>query len=381
MTFFSRFPRRAWIWIALAIVITVPFWIFPLDIAAARAFHRPELADPWPVAQEGWALFFYRSAPALSVVWMVLALSLCVTALARSRHSQLWKAGVFMCLTMAIGPGLVVNGILKDHAGRYRPRQVEELGGTHDYAPPLSFALHEGHSFPCGHCSVGFIFGTLVLVLPRGKRLAKAALFTFSLLLGSALGLGRMAAGAHFFSDVLWAGLIVWGSAWVSYHLVYEVGGEKWQKILAAGKARRRTVAVLAVVAVAFTFSVLAATPFDKKLAGELPATGTGTLVVEVPNLPVRIETAEGIVSSYAGDFRGFGFPNRRITATISSREGAQVLSVRRSGLFTDLEGTVTLLIAANGPSKIVLCGDPEAKAGVMTLAGRKVEIATQSGR
>jgi hypothetical protein len=38
--------------------------------------------------------------------------------------------GLFILLSVILGPGLLVNLVFKDHWGRPRPRQVVALGGT-----------------------------------------------------------------------------------------------------------------------------------------------------------------------------------------------------------------------------------------------------------
>ena len=45
------------------------------------------------------------------------------------------KAWLFLFLGLLVGPGLVVNGILKDHWGRARPAEIIEFGGTAHFSP------------------------------------------------------------------------------------------------------------------------------------------------------------------------------------------------------------------------------------------------------
>lgn len=126
-----------------------------------------------------------------------------------------WRqAALFLLLTLAIGPGLIIHAILKDHWGRPRPKQVIEYGGQQFFR-----AFYEPHfsqpepskSFPCGHCSMGFYFFALALL---GKHYQNKYLYYAGM--GMALGLGgflsfvRIAQGGHFFSDTLVSALIMW---------------------------------------------------------------------------------------------------------------------------------------------------------------------------
>ncbi len=192
----------------LTVVGTALFWVTNLDLAAARHFHQPASSDPWPLAGQAICQVFYRSAPWITGSLAVCASALLVAGLVRRGSRRMRLYGLFILLSVILGPGLLVNGLFKDHWGRPRPRQVQELGGAYPYVPPLLRAATPGKSFPCGHCSVGFLYALGWWIWRRQhSRLARASLAA-GLGLGSLLGLGRMAAGGHFLSDVMWAGLI-----------------------------------------------------------------------------------------------------------------------------------------------------------------------------
>ena len=127
----------------------------------------------------------------------------------RNNRRQSKRSALFLLLTMLLGPGLLVNAVLKEHAGRPRPRAVVEFGGEEQYRAPWHFG-GKGHSFPCGHCSVAFCYGAFYPLLSRRKRGLGLGILLSSVVGGCIIGVGRMAAGAHFLSDIVWAGLIVW---------------------------------------------------------------------------------------------------------------------------------------------------------------------------
>jgi lipid A 4'-phosphatase len=112
------------------------------------------------------------------------------------------RSAIALTLSLLLGPGLLVNGIFKPHGGRPRPVEITEFGG------PLRFvdwwnptgACDSNCSFMAGEPSTAaWMFGPAMMVPPpwRGTAIAAAALFT------AIIGVLRMAAGGHFFSDVM----------------------------------------------------------------------------------------------------------------------------------------------------------------------------------
>ncbi len=139
-----------------------------------------------------------------------------------------WRShALYLVITLAIGAGFIVHAALKDHWGRPRPKQVIEFGGIQEFRPfyePNFFHQPEpSKSFPCGHCSVGFYFFSLVFL---GWRLRKRWItntgWIVGIGLGIALGITRMAEGGHFFSDVIITALIMWLTALACDWLIYE---------------------------------------------------------------------------------------------------------------------------------------------------------------
>lgn len=113
----------------------------------------------------------------------------------------------FLAAVFVIGPGLIVNGILKEHAGRARPADIAEFGGNHLFTPVLQISdqCSQNCSFSSGEVAMTatFAFALLALTwphLPKQRRwLAIAAAIT---LIGASLLL-RVGMGRHFTSDAL----------------------------------------------------------------------------------------------------------------------------------------------------------------------------------
>ncbi len=154
--------------------------------------------------------------------------------------SPFWKrwrsAALVLILTMAVGEGFIVHVALKDQWGRPRPKQVEQFGGRQEFRPffsPNIFNQPEpSKSFPCGHCGMGYYFFTFaVLGMRYGRRWMTFAGFAIGTLLGSLIGIARMAQGGHFLSDVLFSALIIWLSALAFDWLIFDQQEESRQRI------------------------------------------------------------------------------------------------------------------------------------------------------
>jgi lipid A 4'-phosphatase len=124
---------------------------------------------------------------------------------------------VFLLFALAIGPGLFVNAVLKEHWGRARPFQVTEFGGSRRFTAAfvVSDQCKTNCSFVSGDASLGF-FGLSFFFIARRRR---AFIAGAGILAGSIFGLVRMAQGAHFLSDVIFSGVFTFLAAWLLYFL------------------------------------------------------------------------------------------------------------------------------------------------------------------
>lgn len=332
----------------IAVLGTLPFWISDLDLRVAGLFYHPELDNPWIEGESPLWSFFYIVAPMLTGA-IVLG-GLLVLA-----GGQLWGAlrrrrlyAVLVIATALIGPGLLVNGVVKDQWGRPRPHQVQALGGTRDYLPPLRPGEPgKGKSFPSGHSSVGFMLGVFFLIWRRRRPWLAWLSLAGAIALGSLLGLGRMAAGDHFLSDVIWSAVFAYGVALVLYYGVLRVPRREaalaLQPPAPPRPLRHPWLAGLAyAVAVAATAAVvLLATPVNRNhrervLVGEF---------AENPRvLNIEADQAELILHWIGGperaaiklEARGFGLPTSRVEQSLSAQSGVLTLRLAHVGVFTE---------------------------------------------
>jgi lipid A 4'-phosphatase len=114
----------------------------------------------------------------------------------------------FLVAALAAGPGLVANVVLKDNWGRARPREIVEFGGAKQFTPPL-LPAHEcvkNCAFVSGEASSVFVpFFALALLVPHYR----AALIAGGIAAGLIAGIIRMSQGAHFLSDIVFAGIFM----------------------------------------------------------------------------------------------------------------------------------------------------------------------------
>lgn len=119
---------------------------------------------------------------------------------------------LFVTLAMALAPLTVT--VMKTITDRPCPWDLTDFGGGAPYTH--LFEAREPHHapgmcFPAGHASTGFALLAFFFAAYHRRRraLALAALFA-GMFAGMALGIGRIAQGAHFLSHVLWSGLVCW---------------------------------------------------------------------------------------------------------------------------------------------------------------------------
>lgn len=191
--------------LAFAAALLVPALLsvfFPsIDLAVAELFF--DGADfPW--RDGGLAEFLHGLVQPVAVIMGVL---LALATLLHLRRRTGWRRWAFLLVTLLVGPGLVTNVIFKDHWGRARPLQVAEFGGPAQFTPALvlSDQCAKNCSFVSGDASFGFWMHSFAYIAPRRRR----PLFWAGLGIGALGGLLRVGMGAHFFSDVVFGGILM----------------------------------------------------------------------------------------------------------------------------------------------------------------------------
>ena len=207
--------------LAIAALVGVTFAIRPdFDVAISRLFDR------------GQGDFLLRFHPVLvwlrnESMWVVTALiapaAVAVAVkliLPFTRMLMSGRAAVFLIATLILGPGLLVNVIMKDYWPRSRPIDVPELGGSEKFVPwwdPRG-VCPKNCSFVAGESAGAFwTLAPAALTPPQWRPLAYTAAVAF----GTGVGVMRIAFGGHFFTDVVFAGVFMFLIVWIAHGVIY----------------------------------------------------------------------------------------------------------------------------------------------------------------
>ena len=202
--------------LAVAAAVGLIFGIRPdLDLKLAALFFDPERGGFW----RAYDPIYLRARDA--AVWLTTLVAMppvvaLVVKFVRPRRPLLipGRAVVLMLVTLALAPGVVANLVLKEHWGRPRPIDVAEFGGDEHFRPwwdPRG-DCPKNCSFIAGEPSGAFwTMAGAAVVPPQWRALA----------FGVAVGVLRMAAGAHFFSDVVFAGVFSFLVIWIVHGRLY----------------------------------------------------------------------------------------------------------------------------------------------------------------
>ena len=219
----SQIERDAGMWLWLGLLATMGiFIVWPdIDLHVSARFYDPHLG--FFEAKTPWVHALYLCTPALGRSLFVL---LAVHAWSAKRLRRLalergWQAlgqlctpaatrlsCLFVCAAL-LGPGVLIEGVLKNTVGRPRPVQTADFGGDHPFVAALRLGDDPGShkSFVSSHAATGFALMGLGLGCARPWR---RRWFALSLAVGGLVGLGRVLQGGHFLSDIAFAFWSVW---------------------------------------------------------------------------------------------------------------------------------------------------------------------------
>ena len=359
---------------ALLILAVLTFLIRWLDwdLRFSAQFFSPEkgwyLGDAQP-----WASFYeFGTWPA--ILFAVGAIVLFVAGYRSARFRRWRKICVFFVLALILGPGLVVNAAFKDNWGRPRPRQVEQFGGKEKFEPVLHFdSASDGKSFPCGHCSMGFYFLALYLVLRRVRSRWWLPVLLATLLFGAGIGMARIVQGGHFLSDVVWSG----GMSFVAFFVLFLALGMHREPFYfprdSSGPVEGRIprwVIVLASVVLGIGLAVFSvATPYH----GRFLHRGSQDLIHAADRLEIvlrlEVESATlrfGPALALEGEADGFGVPGSAIKerwreSLAGNGEYSAELKQRISGFFSELDSELAIEVPVRPNAYVKVAGSDTA--------------------
>ena len=210
--------------VLLAAVTGIVFAIDPrLDLRLTSLFFDdttrsfPAASDPVAVWLRSKSIWIFTAFVVVVIAMVIARLVLPLPVFPVPARSV-----VFLALTLALGPGLMVNVVLKEHWARPRPGAVVEFGGTLPFVPwwdPRG-GCDQNCSFVSGEASDATWLVAPALLVPAPARvvaLSAAGIFTV------AISTLRIAFGGHFASDVIFAVLLTLAVIWVINGLVFKV--------------------------------------------------------------------------------------------------------------------------------------------------------------
>lgn len=212
-------------WVAMA-VISLLLYLFPqADVSVSSFFYTQGEG----FLQEGllWERFFYKSVEIVLMTVYVSALLLWLYN--RKTHRSLLAFNgrklLYLLLVPAVGSGLIVNLLLKENWGRPRPDQTTLFGSDREFTPAFVMSDQRGKSFSSGHTSGAFALLPLIFLARRRRKTVALAVLAY----GAGVSLARIAAGGHFFSDVL-----------VSIFIMYIVSAVLYDRLFGCGEKSKK---------------------------------------------------------------------------------------------------------------------------------------------
>ena len=166
-------------------------------------------------------LYKYGEIPGIALA--TLSLAGCLLVKLGRLNRRYTRPFLVIILTVILGPGLVVNGILKEHWGRPRPADLKQFGSTEQYRHFWNPGGRGcGKSFVCGHCAIAFSTCSVVALYPIHPVVASVGLVS-GMLYGLLMSLARISQGGHFSTDAVWSAVIVLSLITVLYYFVFRI--------------------------------------------------------------------------------------------------------------------------------------------------------------
>ena len=189
------------------------FLLFPgVDLAVSETFHRA--GEGFPLSGDPVLRGLRKSSSLVLAGLLIAAITILILRRWSPRSGAIGRIGpglgrncAFLLVGLAVGPGLVVNTVLKNGWGRARPVQTDLFGGEAAFSGVwrISDACRDNCSFVSGEASSATWMVCAVLLLSPARWRIPAV--SAACVYGVALSLNRVAFGGHYLSDVLlsWA--------------------------------------------------------------------------------------------------------------------------------------------------------------------------------
>ncbi|MCC8417935.1 MAG: phosphatase PAP2 family protein [Rickettsia endosymbiont of Bryobia graminum] len=209
--------RLVYISIVISGILLLLVTIFPnIDIDFSNLFYNEQ--ESFFSRDNIIVQFCFIIIPILTKTLIVVLLLYLLYLVIRYRSLKkiLLSGSIYLVISTAIGPGLLVNHIFKENFGRARPIQITNFSGTQKFSKFFEITNECKHncSFSSGHAAMAYSFSNLAYVAPY---VFFTRIYSLALFFGSAVGMSRILMGGHFLSDVLASCFVVL----IINHLLY----------------------------------------------------------------------------------------------------------------------------------------------------------------
>lgn len=224
-----RRQREALHWAGALGAAIALFLLWPgLDLIVSGSVYGSADGPRFPYGAWAPVQWAYRLIPVTGVSLTVFGLlaGLCPARWCHRPWQLRWRRRAYgLALVLVFGSGLAVNAGLKEIWGRPRPVHVVEFGGSQPFRQinQPSALCQTNCSFVSGHAAAGFaLMGLGLAAAPAARR----RWWRVGMGAGALFGLGRVLQGGHFTSDIVFAGLVIWGvslllqQAWARWRLM-----------------------------------------------------------------------------------------------------------------------------------------------------------------
>lgn len=202
---------------AAFVITSLLFVLYPqIDMMFSGLFFD----NDFYASQSAWVDLFYYSVQPLIFLFIISGIILWLYNRFKKRDLFHFHGRhlLYTILVLAIGSGLIVNAMLKDHWGRARPNQIIAFGGDKTFTPAFYLSDQDGQSFSCGHGSAAFSLIAVALLMRKRKNFWMGLVITY----GTLVSLARIAAGGHFLSDTVVSFFIMYFTAKILYAVMIE---------------------------------------------------------------------------------------------------------------------------------------------------------------
>lgn len=213
--------------ITFAICAAAFFWFFPeVDMMISGYFYDEK--DGFIYNDHIVTNIIYDSVEVF-VITSVLLLIMNIIGRFFQKHTKIVcdtkkllpnKQAYFLLIVLIIGPGLIVHQGFKDYYERPRPKHIVEFGGAELYALPFERREGSGNkSFVSGHAAAAFYLSAFGFLFLGYKR---KLFYIIGISYGLIAGIGRIAQGKHFTSDIVFSGIITLLVIHVIFWIMFE---------------------------------------------------------------------------------------------------------------------------------------------------------------